>query len=440
MYAPLLAGWLLLAPPAPPLQQDASSRSEGLARLSERVAALERAQDGAETSSGVDLGDDSFDSVAGMQPADDVYARPWYEKVDISGYAAVTFLDNGSAGVHAEPGTLVREASLFVDAMAWEDVSVFYELQVVRFDRDYDTGMDTGEVYARFHDVFGGEDGNGVDIKFGRVDIPFGEEYLWQDATENPLINQSASFPYGFDEGVVVSGGDSLRWTAAILDGTYTRSFDTDSGKSYALKLSGEPSDEVYLSASAYWSGETPSAGLKISGRPLEPVGTDDPYLAAGATPSTAGVSPSGEIRAGLVEVDLQWDATERTALAVAVGGGKLDDRVNTFDRDLVWVTVEPLWRVEDDVYLALRYSDVGTNDSQEGYRFDGKPFGYGRALGYDTHRLQRISLGVGWDVHPSVTVKLEVAWDDFDLIPTSALDPGDDDRFLVGLDVVAAF
>ena len=40
-------------------------------------------------------------------------------------------------------------------------------------------------------------------MKLGRIDIPFGDEYLWQDAIDNPLITNSAAYPYGWDEGIL---------------------------------------------------------------------------------------------------------------------------------------------------------------------------------------------------------------------------------------------
>ena len=66
-------------------------------------------------------------------------------------------------------------------------------------------------------------------IKAGRIDIPFGEEYLWQDAPDNPLISNTAAYPWLWDEGILFYGNlGRVGWVAAITDGHFVRSKEDD--------------------------------------------------------------------------------------------------------------------------------------------------------------------------------------------------------------------
>ena len=136
---------------------------------------------------------------------DHVLASAWWSNFDIYGFGAAGYYDTGSDATRAAGGFEIKEASLFVEADVWEGVSFFVELQTNRLGRDDQLFTRTGEVYVHFRELrlgnlppFG--------LKLGRIDLPFGEEYLWQDASDNPLITNSAAYPYGWDEGVLLYG------------------------------------------------------------------------------------------------------------------------------------------------------------------------------------------------------------------------------------------
>jgi len=387
-------------------------------------------QDGDAAAGGVDLDEEL------VSPQDDhVLARPWFENLDVWGYGAFVYLDSGDElGVRPEGSFLVHQATLFFDAQVWEDTSLYVELQVVRFDYDYDRWTRSGELYARFHDLFLADDGQGLDLKAGRVDIPFGEEYLWQDAPDNPLFSQTAAFPYGSDEGLVLSDGSGrVGWAAALLDGSAGRSNDVAQGTLLAGKVWGEPRDDLYASLSVLASGETTESSLLLGRNGFAPVGS--------LSPSSAGTSPSETVEALAAELDLRYELGARWTLSAGIGGADIDDpEDDAFDRELLWYFVEPRWELRDDLYAVLRYSAVATGDDDEGYLLDGKPVAWGRDYGYDTRRLTRLSAGLGWEPNPRTLVKLEVGEDDFDLIDGSPYDDGDGDRRFVALGVVVSF
>jgi len=105
--------------------------------------------------------------------SDHILARPWWENFDVYGFGAAGFYDTGSAGTREHGGFEIKEASLFVDAAVWEDISFFIELQTNRLGKDDDLFTRTGEVYAHFRDIQLG-DATSLGVKIGRIDIPFG--------------------------------------------------------------------------------------------------------------------------------------------------------------------------------------------------------------------------------------------------------------------------
>lgn len=369
-----------------------------------------------------------------LQGPHEVFALPWFQNVTVSGYVATGFLDLGRSGFFSEGGFTVRQSSLFVDARAWEGMSVFAELWLSRLSQYRDEELRTGELYVRLHDLDPDESGEGIDVKIGRIDIPFGEEYLRQDAPDNPLISQSTAWLYGVDEGALASGrAAGLHWTAAIMDGSDARNLESDASKAVALKLAGGSDSRFAWSLSALHGGEEASSAIKFAGMTIEPVGTN-------GAPSSAGASPSAGVESTLFGAAGAWTPTDEVDVLVELGRADIADEAPGFDRELSWYSVEPRWKLAPKVTVALRWSEVGTFDDDEGYRLHGSFIGFGTALGYDTQRLSRGSIGVAYDMNPHARVKLEVARDNFTLIDGSASDATNDDRTFYGLEVVLSF
>ena len=125
----------------------------------------------------------------------------------------------------------------------------------------------------------------------------------------------------------------------------------------------------------------------------------------------------------------------------MSAGSSDADDDDPLFDRDFRWFSVESLFQFRQHIYSVLRYSEIGTYDSVEGYHFDGKTFAGGNsAFGYDTKRFQRISIGLGWTPNPRLRTKTEIAQDRFELIDSSLLTPNNGDRGLVAVEVAVGF
>lgn len=387
-----------------------------------------------DSAGGVDLTDRSVLSPSGAAQ-EHVLARPWYDNVDVSGFGAFGFVDSGQTGVRPNGGFQIKETTVHVEMDVWQSASVYVEFQTNRLGSDDSKYVRTGEVHAHFRDLV--RTGSvQVGAKVGRFDIPFGDEYLWQDAPDNPLISNSASYPYGWDEGVLVYGRLSgLGWIASITDGTDERSMEDDPSKAINVKLHGEPLDGLTLSTSVMRTGSVGKSAIEFGGSHFQPVGASHA--------STLGASPSERVEATLVEggAKYQWGGTRRGGyMTASYGGARQEDTDATFDRDLRWVTVEALASV-GTVYGVFRHSEIGTYDSASGFHLDGKPTAGGNAtFGYDVRRLRRTSLGAGWDPNPRVRTKLEVGQDRFYLIDAAPTPPGDDDRWLFGLELAVRF
>ncbi len=365
-----------------------------------------------------------------------VLANPWWKNIEIHGFGAAGYYDTGSAGTRNFGGFAIKESSLFIEADVWEDISLFWEIQANRLGKDDQLFVRTGEVYIHLRDI-PVSDLFSFGTKLGRFDIPFGEEYLWQDSIDNPLISNSAAYPYGWDEGILVySEFKGLNWILAVTDGTDSRSIEENFDKAVNLKFYGNPFESLYLSASYMRNGEGSKSAVEFGGSHFQPVGASHQ--------SSVGSSSSDEIDSSLVELDAKYSYHSTSFdgyLATSLGGATQDDNDSSFDRDFIWFSVEPFLSYKNTWYAVARYSEIGTYDNHKGYHFDGKTFAGGnRAFGYDTRRFRRLALGIGWTPNPHLRAKLEVGQDWFDLIDASSLAARSTHRKFVGFEVAAGF
>ena len=380
----------------------------------------------------VDLSRSEHHSVTQATPGH-VLANAWWQNIEIRGFAGAGFYDTGSNGTYPHGGFGIKEASLFVTADIWDDVELFMELQTNRLGKDDQLFTRTGEVLVHFRDVVA-DNRRRVGVKVGRFDIPFGEEYLWQDAIDNPLITNSASYVYGWDEGVLIYGDlGPVAFVAALTDGTDERSFEDHDDKALNLKLSGKPADRWYLSFSAMRNGKAGKSAVEFGGSHFEPVGAS--HL------SSVGTSASDQVDGVLFQVDARYDFSgDRGYVSAFAGTARQDDDDGQFDRDFNWFGVEAYRRLSDRWYAVGRYSEIGTYDSEEGYHFDGKIYAGGNAqFGYDTERFRRLGVGAGFQPNPRVTIKFEVGRDWFDLIDTSTA-RGTGDRSFAAAELAVRF
>lgn len=422
------------------LQEQINILSRQVELLQDRVNAFETNETLDEES---DSTDDTFVDLTPRQKrslddtdSSNVLSKPWWQNIDISGFGAAGFYETGSAGTRGDGGFEIKEASFFVTAEVWDNTEFFVELQTNRLGKDNDKFSRTGEVYVHIHDIRL-TDSLALGLKIGRIDIPFGEEYLWQDSMDNPLITNSAAYPYGWDEGILIYGDyHGLGWIAAITDGTDDRSIEENSDKALNFKVYGSPIEDLDLSLSVMTDGGVSKSAIEFGGSHFRPIGA--------AHQSTVGTSPSIEVSADLIEVNAKYrfSAFDNDAyLAVSYGAARAGDNDSSFDRDFQWFSFEPVIHIAKKWYAALRYSEIGTYDGAEGYHFDGKTFAGGNsAFGYDVQRFGRLSLGLGWVPNPHIRAKFEIARDRFELIDMSPISANNSDRGFAGFELAVSF
>ncbi|HYC56074.1 MAG TPA: hypothetical protein VEL28_14160 [Candidatus Binatia bacterium] len=367
-------------------------------------------------------------------PATETLARPWYQNIDLFGFVAGGLVWTGEGGTDEKASFLNYQGNLELRAQAWEDVFVHSELAISQIGFEDELNVRVGELYIHLADVgatFLSRPGS-IGVKLGRFDVPFGEDYLTRDVLDNPLITWSAAIPYAVDEGILVHGQiRGLFWIASAMNGSLGRAGDDDAEKFFSLKLYGNLAEALYVSASAYWNGDTSAAAMGLGGSYWMPIGSWDYF-------SSAGASSSDKVDAYSYELDLRYDLPSASHVKAQFGQVFVDDDDDDFSRTIYYGQVEPLWNLgatfDGRVYLAARASIVGTFDGDEGYVFEGRPFADGSdSFGYDTESMWRIALGLGYRPNDRMLLKLEWSRDRFDLIDGSALRGRDQSRHLVG-------
>jgi hypothetical protein len=178
-------------------------------------------------------------------------------KLHFSGEAGAGFFQTGSEGEFSPNNFLVDEAKLFVEAAIIDDIFVFGELNVITRE-DPNEKLQLGELYLEFEEVsrlWNQEDL--LNIRIGRFDIPFGEEYLTRDAIDNPLISHSLSDLWGVDEGVEIYGSlHKLDYIFAIQNGGEPILKDFNGDKAVVGRLTYNSMRHMHFSVSAMRTGK----------------------------------------------------------------------------------------------------------------------------------------------------------------------------------------
>jgi len=313
-------------------------------------------------------------------------------KVHLSGEGAVGFFNSGNRGAFPNSEFRIDEARLFFDAAIWGDVYGFVELNLAtREGGDLDARL--GEVYLDFESVsklWAKE--NQLSIRAGRLDVPFGEEYLYRDAIDNPLISHSVMDFWGVDEGLELYGSIAkVNYVLAVQNGGNSVVRDLDGDKSVVLRVSGDPAKWLHVGASAMRTG-TVSPGdwseLWIGGGFFRPIGT--------ATEGHANLA-QGDVRVRL----------PRGHLHFAGGYARYNDNdpAGHNKRDFWFWSAEGVQKITSKFYAGARFSQMWVNG---GYPLVGQGDFGTYYFGPLTDELWRLSLGVGYRFSENLVVKTE--------------------------------
>ncbi len=320
------------------------------------------------------------------------------KNVNLSGEGGVAFFHGGSESLFPNSEFRVDEAKLFVESPIFENVYFFTELNLMTREAR-DLSLQLGECYIDFENVsrLWNQD-RVLNLRIGRMDIPFGEEYQTRDAIDNPLISHSLSDLWGVDEGLELYGRiGKFNYVMAVQNGGASGVRDFDADKSVVGRLGYDAANWLHLSASAMRTGDLKEPGDYWS----------ELWFANGwIVPYSTNVT---KYHANLVEGDLEF-RLPRGHLKGFGGYIRYDDNDPFADngRNIFYYSIEAVHSIIGRLYAAARFSQIFAD---KGYPIagHGNPADY---LRVPSEQLWRLSLGLGYRWNDNLVLKGEYAFE----------------------------
>jgi hypothetical protein len=364
------------------LQQQLQRQNESLGILAKKIQDLEAA--GAE-------GENSAPENA--PPAKGGYN---FGKVNLSGEGGVAFFNTGSDGFAPQSDFRVDEARLFLEAPVWNEVYFYGETDLATRENTA-LGLNLGELYLDFQDVsqLWGRDDQ-LNFRAGRMNVPFGEEYLTRYAIDNPLISHSVSDLWGFDPGVEAYGAlGKFSYVLAVQNGGGANGVqDFDGDKSVAGRIGFDLNRHWHFSVSGMRTGDLNAQNDLIS---AEWFGSG--FFHSLGSPATT------TFHANLVEADAtaRWKSGHVSAFGGYARYGDNDPAADNA-RDIFYYSVEGVQDLPKKFYAAARFSEILADKGIPAVGF-GDSGDYFSAL---TTELWRLSLGIGYRFSDRLVIKTE--------------------------------
>ncbi len=374
------------------LQQQVQQQQQLIENLGQKVSNLQ--------TSTAKLESDVIDSLENpAAPASRSNHLPSFGKVNLSAEGGLAYFNHGSNGKFPNSEMRVDEAKLFVEAPIWEDVYFFTEVNLYRR-QDPNDSLNIGEIYLDFENLLSwGDQDSQLNLRVGRFDIPFGEEYLVRDAVDNPLISNSLMDFWGVDEGFELYGAmGGAQYVLAVQNGGHPSLRDYNDDKSVTLRVGFEPAEWLHVSGSAMRTGALDVKNDKLS----------EMWFGNGFVRSIGG-SETTAFESNIFQGDakIHW----RDGY-VSLSGGYLyysdNDPAANNRRDVYFYSVEAIQNLSRKFYAGTRFSRI---DAEKGFPLAGDGnFGtyFFRKL---TEDLWRVSLGVGYRFSPNLLFKSEYSF-----------------------------
>lgn len=330
-------------------------------------------------------------------------ARPVSDRqseVRIGAEVGLAFFKTGSEGQYPSGSFRADDPVISIEAPVWRKTYVYTELKLLPRETNVED-FELGEIYVDFEDVLGDLGHPGLlNVRAGRLNIPFGEEYLRRNPVANPLISRSLADIWGVDEGLEIYGRlGPASYVLAVQNGGEPRLRDFTSDKSVTGRIGWDPLSWLHLSGSFMRTGNVDLAGDVLS----------EVWFANGFFRALGPAATTTQFWATLEQVDatVRW---KRGHLGAAYGQARFDDNDGATDnsRRMRYGDVEVVQEIFGPVYGAARYSEI---HAPGGYPLAG----WGRLGSFFfrpvlTTGLQRLSLGLGYRIGPPVVVKVEYA------------------------------
>lgn len=398
------------AEPAPDLKELVEQNRQ----LVEQVRAQQKQID--ELRSRLDRIDDDAPSVAVADTS---------RALRLSGEASIAYFHSEDLGSSPEGEFRVDDARIFVEAPIWKNVYFFGGLEITTREAN-DEYFHVGELYVDIEGLWRGGRGHSLSLRAGRMNIPFGEEYLVRNAIDNPLVSHSLSDLWGIDEGIQLYGTmGPVRYNLAVQNGSHPTLQDFSADKSFTARIAFDPAPGLSLSASAMRSGDIDTAGDETT-----ELWFANAFFRALGPP---GVATTFSVELAELDAAYRW----KTGHVVAnYGWISYDDNNPNVDysRDLTYYSLEGMQYVTSHLFAAARYSAI---DAPGGYPLAGQ--GNAGKYFYNpfaplTTELRRLSLGIGYRFADPLVWKLEYSWEDGTLLNGSSRDNQDMLSSLLGV------
>jgi len=279
-------------------------------------------------------------------------------KILISGEGGLSFFHAGKEGDFKHNEFLVDEGKLFVEASLGAQTYFYSETNFLTREAS-DDHVEIGELYIDFENLSRFWNSEGVlNVRVGRMDIPFGEEYLTRDAIDNPLISHSITDFWGVDEGVEVYGASrDLHYAFAIQNGGIPKLHDFTSDKSVCGRVTYDVVQWLHLGFSAMRTG-----ALDPTHDVLSALWFGNGFVRSLGSPATT------NFRANLylAEGEFNWNSGHFTA-----GGGQLhysdNDPNSNNDQTVSYYQFEAMERFIEGprgkLYGAARFGKINSPD-----------------------------------------------------------------------------
>jgi hypothetical protein len=318
-------------------------------------------------------------------------------RIHLSGAGSVAFFSSQSHGPYAASDFRVDEARLLLEAPVWNDLYLFSELLLYQRE-EADLSLRAGEFYLDAENLsrFWGQDRQ-LNLRAGRVNIPFGEEYQHRHALDNPLISHSLIDLWGVNEGIEAYGSQGkFSYVLAVQNGPDDLANDFTGDKMVTGRLSYDPATWLHLSGSASRTGAIDFKREKFSAYWIGPG-----FIRSIGSPATT------RFQAELLQGDVQIRLPGTT---LTTAGGVLaysdNDPAANNDRQIAYYSVELVQSLYEGFHAAARWSQMF---SPKGYAVAGignpGEFAFGPKL---TSELHLLSLGVGYRWSPQLVFKVE--------------------------------
>jgi hypothetical protein len=381
------------------LQQQLQKQSQSLDALSQKVQGLEAA----DTERGNAASENSAPAKSGFM-----------DKVVLGAEGGIGFFQTDSGGFAPDSEFSVNEARLFIDAPVWREVYFYGQLDLATPENS-GTQASLDELYLDFEDVsqLWGRDGE-LNVRAGRMNVPFGEEYLSRYAIDNPLILHSVSDFWGVDPGVEIYGAlGKFSYVVAAQNGGGNSVQDDNDDKSVAGRIGFDPNPHWHFSASGMRTG---NVSAQNGGTTIEWFGNG--FFQSIGSPATTKFSVN------VVELDsiARWDSGQVTVFGGYADYGDNDPAANNH-RDIFYYSAEAVQNLPKNFYAAVRFSEV---IAKNGFPIMGEGNGadYYSTLASD---LWRLSLGLGYRFSDRLIIKTEYA---FEGGKQAGGEPRDDENF----------